>query len=93
MIQLDSKLRPAEEVVFTSIDEGRTALLHLSRKYYFSLNPTGTHVWKGIQAGRTVAEIVESLQREYAVESDRAEKSVVRLVTELVEEGLVEVLG
>ena len=68
----------------TAIDEQETALLHLGTHTYFSLNVTGARIWQHLKAGLSVTEVSARLQQEFAVDSARAEQSVLRLVEELV---------
>jgi hypothetical protein len=81
-------LHPDPEVVDTEIDEGETALLHLRTKTYFSLNATGSRIWRHLRQGLTIAEISARLQHEFDVDGGRAEQSVLRLVDELVQHQL-----
>jgi hypothetical protein len=47
MYTLDQHVRPHPEVVDTVLEDGETVLLHLERTTYYSLNPTGTQIWRG----------------------------------------------
>ena len=88
MIVLDQKVRPHSEVVDTKLDEGEVVLLHLETKTYYSLNPTGERIWQGLKQGLTLKEISQCLQKEFEVNADRAERSVLELVNELCEQNL-----
>jgi hypothetical protein len=86
---LDEKVRTHSEVVDTKLDDGEVVLLHLESKMYYSLNPTGERIWQGLKEGLTLREISRRLQKEFDVEADAADKSVVDLVNELCEQKLV----
>jgi hypothetical protein len=88
---MERQLRPHPDVVDTEVDEGETVLLHLSTKTYYSLNRTGARIWQGVKHGLSVAQIGQSLQAEFAVEADHAERSVRTLLDDLVQQGLVQV--
>ena len=87
---LDDKVKPHAEVVDTKLDEGEVVLLHLESKIYYSLNPTGERIWRGLKEGLTLREISRRLQEEFDVDADRADRSVVDLVDELIEQKLVQ---
>ena len=85
---LDQKVRPHSEVVDTKLDGGEVVLLHLESKMYFSLNPTGARIWRGLKEGLSLKEISRRLQEEFEVAADQADRSVIDLVTELCEQKL-----
>ena len=85
---LDEKIRPHSEVVDTKLDDGEVVLLHLDNKTYYSLNPTGERIWRGLKEGLTLREISGRLQEEFDVDEDTADRSVLDLVKELCEQKL-----
>ena len=92
MVRLEQKVRPHPEVVDTELDQGRTALLHLARKQYFSLNATASRIWQDLKRGRSLTEISQRLQARFEVDPERAERSVLALVGDLHEQDLVQVV-
>jgi hypothetical protein len=76
-------------VVDTVLEDGETVLLHLERTTYYSLNPTGTQIWQGLKQGLPLCEVSQRLQATFAVEADRADRSVLAFVHELVQHQLV----
>lgn len=92
MVKLEEKVRPHPEVVDTELDQGRTALLHLVRKQYYSLNATGSRIWRDLKRGRSLTEISQRLQAGFLVEKERADSSVLGLVQDLCEQDLVQVV-
>ena len=86
---LDQALGAHPDVVATDLGGGETVLLHLESKNYFSLNPTGTLVWKGIEEGMSPQDICDRLQAEFDVSREEAERAVIELVAELMEQDLV----
>ena len=85
-------MRPHPEVVDTELDGDETVLLHLEKKTYYSLNPTGTRIWKGLKQSLPLGEISRKLQAEFAVEAEQANRRVLALIDELSEQQLVQVL-
>jgi hypothetical protein len=86
---LDQKVRPHSEVVDTKLDDGEVVLLHLESKMYYSLNPTGERIWRGLKEGLNLREISQRLQEEFDVAADEANRSVLDLVKDLCEQKLV----
>jgi hypothetical protein len=85
---LDEKVSPHTEVVDTKLDDGELVLLHLESKTYYSLNPTGERIWRGLKEGLTLNEISHRLQEEFNVNEEDADRSVRDLIKELCEQNL-----
>jgi hypothetical protein len=92
MVTLTQMVRPHPEVVDTELDTGETVLLQLESTTYYSLNVTGTHIWRGLKQERTLYEISGQLQEVFEVEAERADRSVLALVDELLQHQLVQQL-
>lgn len=90
MITLDQRMRPHPDVVDTDLDGGETALLHLETKTYFSLNATGSRIWQGLKEGLTLAEVSRRLQKEFRIDAEGADASVLRVAAELAEAKLIQ---
>jgi hypothetical protein len=43
---LSRKIRREKAVAFTDLEDGSGVLLHLENKFYYSLNMTGSFIWK-----------------------------------------------
>lgn len=91
MLTLDQHVRPHPEVVDTHLEAGETALLHLQSTTYFSLNPTGSHIWQGLKQGLTLRDISDRLQTVFEVEADRANRCVMPFVHQLAQHQLVQI--
>ena len=81
-------IAPHPDVVDTELDGDETVLLHLGTKRYFSLNATGSMVWRALKEGLTADEMSRELQRQYDVSAERASRSVSALLHALVEQRL-----
>ncbi len=90
MITHDQRMRPHPDVVDTDLDGGETALLHLETKTYFSLNATGSRIWQGLKEGLTLAEVSRRLQKEFRIDAEGADASVLRVAAELAEAKLIQ---
>ncbi len=90
MSTLDHQFQPHPDVVDTPLDNDETVLLHLARSSYFTLNPTGSHIWRGIKQGLSLQEISHALQNVFDVDAERADRSVLTLVQTLSQNDLVQ---
>ena len=79
---------PHPDVVDTELDGNETVLLHLGTKRYFSLNATGSVIWRAVKAGRTRDEIVRMPVERYDVSPEKASRSVTTLLDALQEQRL-----
>ena len=70
---------------------GEAAILNLTSGVYYGLNPIGARIWNLIQEPKTLGEINETILREYEVNTDRCEADVRALLSQLAEQGLVEI--
>ncbi len=84
-----NEMVPHEHVVFTEFDGGEGVLVDLDTKKYFQLNPTATVVWRGLEGGKTLDEIVRDMTAEFDVSPEHAARSVQRLLGNLQEFKLV----
>ena len=75
-----SNLVPGKHVVATDFDGGEGILVDLNTKKYYQLNETAMVVWKGLEKGKTVDEIVADITANYEVAPERAILSVQRIV-------------
>ena len=80
---------PHPDVVCTELQNGDTVLLHLGSQTYFTVNETGSRIWQLLADGLTVAEIGQELETRYEVTPERAQQSVINLVTDLAQAQLV----
>ena len=86
---LNEQVRPDQDVVDTELEGQETVLLHLQNKVYFSLNLTGTRIWRGMKERLTLLQISpRRLQEEFGIEAEQAERSLLRLADELCEQNL-----
>lgn len=90
MFMLTQHVRPYPEVVDTELEGEGAVLLHLESQIYFSLNQTGTLIWKAMKQGLTLQEICHRLQKEFQVGEDEAEQSVLALTRDLAQHKLVQ---
>jgi len=70
---------------------GEAAILNLKNSVYYGLDPVGARVWSLIQEPKTLAEIRDTLLGIYDVDSLRLESDLRALLTELAEQGLIDI--
>ena len=75
-----TKLVPGKHVVVTDFDGGEGILVDLNTKKYYQLNETAMVIWKGLEKGKTMTEIVDDITSSYQVAPDQATLSVQRIV-------------
>lgn len=73
-------LKPGKHVVATDFDGGEGILVDLNTKKYYQLNETAMVVWKGLEKGKTMSEIVVDITSSYEVTTDKATSSVQQIV-------------
>jgi Coenzyme PQQ synthesis protein D (PqqD) len=73
-------LTPGKHVVVTDFDGGEGVLVDLNTKRYYQLNETAMVVWKGLEQGKTMGQIVSDITSIYEVALDKATDSVQRII-------------
>ena len=69
-----------KHVVVTDFDGGEGILVDLNTKRYYQLNETAMVVWKGLEQGKSVGEIVDDIVARYEVALENATRSVERIL-------------
>ena len=87
-VSLQTAVRASDDVVVRELD-GEAVLLNLASGMYFGLDSVGTRMWQLIERHRRLSAIVAAMCDEFDAPADTIEQDVLRLVTELVEKGLV----
>lgn len=84
-----TRYRIANDALSASLSDG-AVLLNLYTKRYFSLNDTAARIWALLERHASEDEIVDTLVREYDVETPDSKQAVRRLLDDLLAEGLIE---
>lgn len=80
----------ARDQVSSDLGE-EVAILNLDAGMYYGLGEVGSRIWELVQEPGVVRVIQSTIVEEYEVEPARAERDVLALLQQLVDEGLVEV--
>lgn len=78
-----------EKIIFADLDPTEAVVLNLETKNYYKLNETGIAIWKGLDAGRSPAEIAAEIARAYDVAEAEARADVDALVARLRMESIL----
>ena len=68
---------------------GETVLLNLANESYFGLDEVGTRIWQVLGETQSTTAVLTRLLEEYDVSADQLRGDVERLMTQLVDAGLV----
>ncbi|HKG93484.1 MAG TPA: PqqD family protein [Gemmatimonadaceae bacterium] len=75
--------------VLTAHLEDEAVLLHMDTKRYYRLNSTAAAIWRGLEQGKTRAQLLEELCRRFDVTAEQAAPELDRVVLDLVDKGLL----
>ena len=89
MLTARSRTRPHPEVVCTELRNGDMVLLHLESHTYYTINETGTLIWRLMSQGMSFVEIGHRLEAVYQVNSADAQLSVTKLAQDFIDAKLV----
>ncbi len=82
---------PKQQVLFTELEDGTAVLLDLDTKFYYTLNPTGTLVWKALseQPAPSLGALARRISTAFRVDPATAERDILALLDELRADGLI----
>ncbi len=86
----DSRIAVSEDQVSCDL-AGEAAILNLKNSVYYGLDTVGASVWSLIQEPKTFAEIRDTLLGVYDVDKPQLESDLQALLTELAEQGLIDI--
>jgi hypothetical protein len=90
-IKNDSVVVAAKDQVSCDLD-GEAAVLNLATGTYYGLDRVGATIWQHIQTPASIRDIGEALVTRYEVDAITAKSDLVSFLTEMMQEGLVELL-
>ena len=89
-IKLSSRVQVAPEVVSCDL-AGEAAILNMKDGVYYGLDPVGASIWNLIQKPTVLEDVRDSILEEYDVGEEECQADLLELISQLVENGLVEV--
>ena len=91
MIALTDVLEANSDLMMADL-EGEAVLLNMHTGRYFGLNEVGTSIWSRIAETCTVAEVIDSLQKEYDVPGERLNEDVLAFLETMEKRNLIHVI-
>ena len=82
----------ADRTAFQMLD-GLAVVVATRKRMVHRLDEVSTDLWKFLEPGRTVEELVDYLVSEYDVERETAQTDMMEFVEKLHEEGLLQVMS
>ena len=82
----------ADRTAFQVLD-GLAVVVATRKRMVHRLDEVSTDLWKFLEPGRTVEELVDYLVSEYDVERETAQTDMLEFVEKLHEEGLLQVMS
>ena len=87
---LPDKVRIADGVVSEQLD-GEAVLLHLGSGTYYTLNETGSRIWKLLEELGDPRQALETMCAEYEADRETVAADIHELITDLGARGLLSV--
>jgi len=91
-ISLPTVVVAVPDQVSCRLDE-ETVLLELNRGVYYGLNGVGSMIWGMIQRPQSVQTIYSAMLENYEVDPETCRRDVIRLLEDLREAGLADVVS
>jgi hypothetical protein len=80
---------PHAHIVATQLDHGDGVLVDLNTKRYYQLNETAMMIWRALENGHPLDQIIAEIMAVYKVDHEHAVTSAQRLLKEFHERRLV----
>ena len=90
-IDLNTIIRRGDEHIETKVGN-QTLMLSAAAGKYFAVESSGQRIWELLKQPSSVRSVVSELQREYDVSHDRCREEVIAFVSQLVSNGLEEII-
>ena len=71
---------PCEHIVFTDLDGKEGVIVDLDTRKYYHLNETAALIWRGLERGLTIENMVQEIAAIYDVSDVHAASSVERIL-------------
>lgn len=84
----ETRVKATPEQVSSELGK-EVVILHIQNGMYYGLDEVGVVIWRKLQEGGRVADIVESVLQEFDVERERCQQDVLRILREMMDAQLV----
>jgi hypothetical protein len=85
----NSTFVPLEHIVATQLGDGEGVLVDLNTKQYYQLNETAMLIWRALESGHPLEQIVAEIVTVFRVDNEHAAASAERLLNQFHERKLV----
>lgn len=89
-LSTESRVKVTPEQVSSELGT-EVVILHVKNGVYYGLDEVGVLIWKNLQAGCRVSDIIANVMKEFDVDAKQCEQDVLRILREMMEAQLVEV--
>jgi len=89
-MELTDTYKGAESVISTEMD-GESVLMHVMKGKYYTLNETGSLIWKKLEGGSaSLGEMMEMIGEEFEVDEATCRKDLEELLKSMEKKGILE---
>ncbi len=89
-IDFASRVIQSPETLINVI-EGESVLLNLNNESYYGLDEVGTRMWELLTSSESIQAAYDQLLNEYKVEAETLRRDMQNLISNLVDQGLLEI--
>ena len=89
-LTLSSRVKVTPEQVSSELG-AEVVILHVKNGIYYGLDEVGVVIWKKLQEGCSIANIITAVVSEFDVSTEQCEQDVLRVLGELVDAQLATV--
>ena len=89
-LTLSSRVKVTPEQVSSELG-AEVVILHVKNGIYYGLDEVGVVIWKKLQEGCSIADIITAVVSEFDVSTEQCEQDVLRVLGELVDAQLATV--
>ena len=87
-IQLETVVVQGDGHISAGMD-GEVALMHIDNGSYYVLNDTSSRVWELMESPKSVAEICDTIEHEFEVDSNQCRNEILEHLSELASHKLI----
>lgn len=91
-ISRDTTVVRSDDFLASTVDD-ELVMISLEQGHYYALDDIGSRVWELLVTPMTVASLCAQLQPQFAVAPERCEADVLSFLSELREEGMIQVVA
>lgn len=90
MLNINSIVMQSKEINSTDLDDEKV-MMNIQQGKYYALNSAASSIWERINEKISVKNLIDIIIKEYDVEYNVCEESVIKLLEELAKNNLIEI--